>query len=466
MTKSKIANSKKAWSGRFAMTMDETMEDFNSSLHFDKRLYKHDIEGSIAYAKGLLEAGIIKQSEHSLIVSGLKKIQAEIEAGKFEFKKEHEDVHMNIEAALTANIGEAGKKLHTGRSRNDQVVTDVRLYLKEETEKILLLIKNLQKTFVHLATVNIEVIMPGYTHMQKAMPVLFSHHMMAYFEMLKRDKERLQSCFERIDVLPLGSAALAGSSYPLNRKMIARALGFSDISKNSLDAVSDRDFVAEFISCISIMMMHLSRLSEEVVLWTTSEFGYIELSDKYSTGSSIMPQKKNPDIAELTRGKSGRVFGDLMTVLTVMKGLPLSYNRDMQEDKEPLFDAVDTAKACLEIVAKMISTMKINKDVMRNAVDKGWLTATDLADYLAKNGVPFREAHEIVGKIVKYCIDNNKEIYSLSKKEFQLFSDKIHQDVYDYIAPEYSINIKNIEGGTAKKQVIKAIAEAKLGLKK
>lgn len=452
---------KKAWSGRFNLAMDEMVEDFNSSVHFDKRLYKQDIQGSIAWAKALLKAGMLKQVEYSEIISALSKIEKEIKAGKIEFKKEHEDVHMNIENLLTRRIGEAGKKIHTGRSRNDQVVTDVRMYLKEEIVLITQLVLQFQKTIIHLADKHIDSVMPGYTHLQKAQPILFSHYLMAYYEMFKRDMERLEECFERVDVLPLGSAALAGTSYDLNRKLLARELDFGDISRNSIDAVSDRDFVIEFISNCSIIMMHLSRLSEEIVIWTTSEFKYLELSDAYATGSSIMPQKKNPDVAELTRGKSGRVYGHLMAILTVMKGLPLAYNRDMQEDKEQLFDSIDTVKACLKIMNNLIKTMKVNESKMLSATEKGCLTATDLADYLVQKGLPFRMAHEVTGRIVRFCVDTDKDIYQMSRRDFQNYCDKIEEDVHDYITISHSLDSRNVVGGTAKKQVKNAIDEAK-----
>ena len=455
----------KQWGGRFSGEMDLAMEDFNSSVHFDGRLYKYDIDVNIAWAGALLGAKVLTKTEYSQIVSALKKIKEDIASGKSPIRKEHEDVHMNIEVLLTQKTGEAGKKIHTGKSRNDQVVTDARLYMKEEISFILQLIKNFQKTLLQMADKNLDVIMPGYTHTQRAQPVLFSHYLMAYFEMLGRDKQRLKECLARLDVMSLGSAALGGTSYPIDRWELAKELGFKDISRNSIDAVSDRDFVAEFLADASILMMHISRLAEEMVLWSSSEFKFIELSDAYSTGSSIMPQKKNPDVAELSRGKTGRVYGNLISVLTMLKGLPLSYNRDMQEDKEPLFDSVDTVKRVLVIMQKMISTMKINSENMKTAVETGWLTATDLADYIVEKGIPFRQAHEIVGKIVRYCIDNNKELYALSKKEFTQYCDKIGQDVYDFITPEISVNDKNIEGGTARNRVRSAIRLAKKELK-
>lgn len=451
----------KAWSGRFSVPMDKVLEEFNSSVHFDKRLYKYDIKGSIAWAKALLAGKVLKKAECQETVSALTKIESDIESGKLELKKEQEDVHMNIEHMLTERIGETGKKLHTGRSRNDQVATDIRMYLKDEILEINSLIKIFQKTIIQIAKENVSTIMPGYTHMQKAQPILFAHHMMAYYNMLKRDKERLEGCYERADVMPLGSGALAGSSYDIDRKALAKLLGFSKISKNSMDAVSDRDFVIEFISACSLLMVHLSRLSEEIMIWSTGEFNFIELDDSYAMGSSIMPQKKNPDAAELIRGKSGRVFGDLMAVLTMMKGLPLSYNRDLQEDKERLFDAVDTVKPSLVIMNGMIKTMKINIEKMFADTEKGFLTATDLADYLVKKGVPFREAHETTGNIVKDCIATGKSIFQLSKKELKKYCDKITEDIHDCLTVAHSIGQKNITGGTSKSQVLKAIAEAR-----
>ncbi len=451
----------KAWSGRFTQQMDSTMEDFNSSVHFDWRLYKHDIKGSLAYAKALQKAKILNQTEYNDIRNALAEILQEVESGTFVFKKEYEDVHMNIEANLIKKVGDAGKKIHTGRSRNDQVATDIRLYLKDEILTVLDMVQTLQKTIIKIAEKNTDVIMPGYTHMQKAQPILFSHHIMAYYYMLKRDSERLKDCFVRSDVMPLGSAALAGTSYDIDRNFLAKELDFAEISKNSIDAVSDRDFVIEFVSDASIIMMHLSRMAEEIVLWSTAEFGYIELSDSYSTGSSIMPQKKNPDVAELTRGKTGRVFGSLMATLTIMKALPLSYNRDMQEDKEQLFNALDTVKSCLSVIDGLLSTMKINKDKMYKATEKGCLTATDLADYLVCKGLPFREAHEVTGKIVRYCIDNDMDIYQMSSRDLRKFSEKIDGDIHDYLTIEHSIDSRDMPGGTSRNQVIKAIKVAK-----
>ncbi|MCX5749531.1 MAG: argininosuccinate lyase [Candidatus Saganbacteria bacterium] len=455
-----------ARSGRFSTEINMTLEDFNSSVHFDRRLYKQDIALNIAYAKALLGAKVLKQKETSQIISSLKKIEKEIESGKTLFKKEYEDIHLNIETILTQKIGEAGKKIHTGRSRNDQVSTDMRMYLKEETAFIMELIKNFQKTLLKIAEESLGAIMPGYTHLQRAQPILFSHYIMAYYEMLFRDRERLAECLKRMDVMPLGSAALAGTSYRIDRKKLAKDLKFKSISRNSIDAVSDRDFVIEFLACISILMVHLSRLSEEIVLWTSSEFKFMDLSDSYATGSSIMPQKKNPDVAELTRGKTGRVFGDLMAILTVMKGLPLAYNRDMQEDKERLFDGIDTVKAVLIIMEEMLKTTKINAAKMHEATEKGCLTATDLADYLVGKGLPFRKAHEVTGEIVRYCVDNRLDLYQMSKKDLKKFCDRIGEDIHDHLTIENSVNSRDIIGGTARRQVQFAIRAAKVEMRK
>jgi len=454
-----------ARSGRFSSEISDLMEDFNSSVHFDQRLYRYDITLNIAYAKALAGAGVLKRTEASHIIAALKKIEKEIEEGKLKFRKENEDVHLNIEAFLTQKVGEAGKKIHTGRSRNDQVATDLRMWAKDEIMSVRELIKKLQKTLVTLAERDLGLIMPGYTHLQKAQPVLFSHHLMAYFEMLKRDAERLLECHKRTDVMPLGSAALAGTSFSIDRKKLARDLGFSSVSDNSMDAVSDRDFVIEVLACLSILMMHLSRLADETVLWASSEFKFIDLPDSFATGSSIMPQKKNPDAAELTRGKTGRVFGSLIAVLTVMKGLPLAYNRDMQEDKERLFDAVDTAKACLKIMDGLLAGIKVHAGNMQTAAEKGCLTATDLADYLVKKGLPFRKAHEVTGSIVRHCVDNRIDLYQMSKKDLKKFSDVIGEGIHDHLTVENSVSSRDGIGGTSRRQVAGAIRAAKLELK-
>jgi len=451
---------KKLWSGRFKEGMSKSVEKFTSSIDFDKRLFKEDVVGSIAWANALKRAKVLTSAEAGKIIKGLKAISSGIENGSIKLKKELEDIHMNIESLLINKIGETGKKLHTGRSRNDQVATDLRLYLKGEIGGILKAISALEKTLIKMAEDNISVIMPGYTHMQQAQPILFSHYIMAYFEMLERDKARFMDSFERIDVMPLGSGALAGSAYPIDRTILAKELGFKNISQNSLDAVSDRDFVAEILFCISLAMMHLSRFCSELIPWSSSDYGFVEISDAYTTGSSLMPQKKNPDVAELVRGKTGRVYGDLISILTVMKGLSLTYNRDLQEDKEPLFNSIDTLKASLGIFSEMLSTMKINAKAMKDAV-KNTVIATDLADYLVGKGVPFRAAHEAAGKIVAYCEKTKKDISKLSVWEFQKFSDKIGDDVYGAITLEKSIEARNVIGGTATKQVLRAIANAK-----
>ncbi|MFH1710618.1 MAG: argininosuccinate lyase [bacterium] len=450
----------KLWSGRFKDDMSRSVEKFTSSIDFDKRLYKEDVIGSIAWANALKRAKVITSAEAAKIIKGLKAISVGIEKGSIKLKKELEDIHMNIESLLINKIGDAGKRLHTGRSRNDQVATDLRLYLKEEIKSILKEISALERTLIKLAEDNISVIMPGYTHMQQAQPILFSHYIMAYFEMLERDKARFRDCLERIDVMPLGSGALAGSAYPIDRTVLAEDLGFKNISQNSLDAVSDRDFVAEILFCISLAMMHLSRFCSELIPWSSSDYGFVEIGDAYTTGSSLMPQKKNPDVAELVRGKTGRVYGDLISILTVMKGLSLTYNRDLQEDKEPLFNSIDTLKASLGIFSEMLSSMKINAKAMKDAV-KSTVIATDLADYLVGKGIPFRAAHNIAGKIVAYCEKTKKDISSLSVWEFRKFSDKICEDVYGAITLEKSIEARNVIGGTASRQVLRAIANAK-----
>ena len=451
---------KKLWSGRFKEEMSKSVEKFTSSIDFDKRLFKEDVTGSIAWANALKRVKVLTSAEAGKIIKGLKAISAGIEKGKIKLKKELEDIHMNIENLLINKIGETGKKLHTGRSRNDQVATDLRLCLKEEIGGILKEISALEKTLIKMAEDNISVIMPGYTHMQQAQPILFSHYIMAYFEMLERDKARFKDSLGRIDVMPLGSGALAGSAYPIDRAKLAKELGFKNISQNSLDAVSDRDFVAEVLFCISLAMMHLSRFCSELIPWSSSDYGFIEIEDAYTTGSSLMPQKKNPDVAELVRGKTGRVYGDLISILTVMKGLSLTYNRDLQEDKEPLFNSIDTLKASLGIFSEMLSSMKINAKAMKDAV-KNTVIATDLADYLVSKGVPFRSAHETAGKVVAYCEKTKKEISKLSVWEFQKFSGLISDDVYGSITIERSIEARNVIGGTATKQVLRAIANAK-----
>ncbi len=452
----------KLWGGRFEKGTDKLVDDFNSSIRFDSRMYKHDILGSIAHANMLGNCGIISAEESSLIQNTLKDILSDIEAGKIEFEIDAEDIHMNVEKILISRIGDTGKKLHTGRSRNDQVALDIRMYLKDEINIISNMLVNLENTIIKISEDNLDTILPGYTHLQRAQPITFAHHMMAYFEMFKRDIGRLSDCYSRMNVLPLGSGALAGTTYPLDRYMVANELGFNDVTQNSLDGVSDRDFAIELLSCLSILMMHMSRLSEEIILWSSHEFGFVELDDAYSTGSSIMPQKKNPDVAELARGKTGRVYGSLMTMLTVMKSLPLAYNKDMQEDKEAIFDAVDTVKMCLPVFSNMLATMKLRKSNMYKAAQGGFTNATDIADYLVKKGIPFRSAHEIIGKMVLYCIENNKAIDDMSMEEFKGFSEKIEDDVYTEISLEKCVSGRNLPGGPARETSLKAIENAKM----
>ncbi len=454
---------KKLWAGRLKGKTEKAVESFTSSVSFDKRLWKYDIEGSVAHVKMLRKQKIISSKDAKSILSCLAGIKQKIQNGKFKFLDGIEDIHMNIEYALIKGIGMTGGKLHTARSRNDQVVLDLRLYLRDEIQEIQKLVRNFQKVLLTLAEKYVDIIMPGYTHLQKAQPVLLSHHLLAYFEMFERDRERLLECIKRVNVLPLGSAALAGTTLPIDRKYVARLLQFPSISENSIDAVSDRDFVVEFLSVTSILMVHLSRLSEELILWNSEEFGFIELPDAYTTGSSIMPQKKNPDVPELVRGKSGRVFGNLLSVLVFMKGLPLAYNRDLQEDKEPLFDTVDTVKACLSVLTGMMPKVKFNKKTMRKAAETGFSTATDLAEYLVRKGVPFREAHNITGTIVNYCLGKNRKLTDLSLKELKQFSGMIGKDVFHYLTVETSINRKTLYGGTAVKRVLARMKEIKTG---
>ncbi len=452
---------KKPWAGRFKEKTERVVEAFTSSISFDKRLWKYDIDGSIAHAKMLKKQKIISYKDAGAILRGLNNIKQEIESGRFNFTDKMEDIHMHIENTLTKKTGIPGQKLHTARSRNDQVALDLRLFMREEINKIKKLIRNFQTILSALAEKHIDVAMPGYTHLQRAQPVLLSHHFLAYLEMFERDIGRFEDCMQRVNILPLGSGALAGTSLPVDRKYVARLLNFPAISKNSLDAVSDRDFVVEFLSASSVLMVHLSRLSEELVLWSSDEFGFIELPDAYSTGSSIMPQKKNPDVPELVRGKTGRVFGHLLTLLVLLKGLPLAYNRDLQEDKEPLFDTVDTVKACLSVLIKMMPKIRFNKKTMGKAAKGGFSTATDLAEYLVKKGMPFRKAHGITGKIVKYCLEEKKNLGDLDLGEFKRFSEMIEKDVFNYITIDASISKKGTCGGTAKKRVIRRIKQIK-----
>jgi argininosuccinate lyase len=450
----------KAWGGRFQKETAGIMDDFHSSIHFDWQLAAEDLEGSMAHAKMLGDAGIITVDEAKIIINGLKSVQAKIEAPDFSWDVTAEDIHLNIEKLLIQEIGDLGKKLHTARSRNDQVALDVRLYLRAEIKAIRQLLKQLMTALVKRAAAEAETIMPGYTHMQRAQPVVLGHHLLAYFEMFRRDWERLADCSGRVNLSPLGAGALAGTGFPINRQQVAGELGLTGVAANSLDAVGDRDFVAEFIFVGSLIMMHLSRFCEELVLWASMEFRFIELDDAYSTGSSIMPQKKNPDVAELIRGKTGRVYGDLVTILTVMKGLPLAYNKDMQEDKEPLFDAVKTVKGCLGIFVPMFETLTFNREQMLAATQDGYLNATDLADYLVVKGLPFREAHTVVGRLVKYCIDSHKRLEELTMPEFQTASSLIAADVYPVLAMENVVKARTSYGGTAFDQVRRQLEQA------
>lgn len=449
----------KLWGGRFSKSTDAAVDDFNSSIRVDSRMYKQDIYGSIAHCAMLGKQGIIPEADAELIIKALGSILSEIEQGKVEFTIEAEDIHMNVEKLLIERIGDVGKKLHTGRSRNDQVALDLRLYLRDECENIIKSAEELKTTLITIAEKNIHVIMPGYTHLQKAQPILFSHHIMAYYEMLKRDCERLRECISRMNVSPLGSGALAGTTYPLDRDYVAAQLGMMGVTRNSLDAVADRDFAIEVCFVMSMIMMHISRFSEEIILWSSNEFGFIELDDAYSTGSSIMPQKKNPDIAELSRGKTGRVYGDLIALLTVMKGLPLAYNKDMQEDKEQVFDAIDTVSMTLPVFTKMIATMTVNEKNMRKGASGGFTNATDAADYLVKKGLPFRDAHKAIGEMVAYCVKEDKAIDELTLDEFKNFSKLFDEDVYEAVSLESCVNLRDIKGGTATNQVLKAIKE-------
>lgn len=449
------------WGGRFSEATDAFVQRFTASIDFDKRLYSQDIQGSIAHATMLEAVGVLSRDEVKQIIDGLESIKQEIEAGEFQWSVELEDVHMNIEAALTKKIGSVGKKLHTGRSRNDQVATDIRLYIRDEIDHIKNLILKLQFALLDLAERESATIMPGFTHLQTAQPVSFGHHMLAWFEMLDRDFQRLTDCRKRVNLSPLGSAALAGTTFPIDREMTSRLLGFSAPTRNSLDSVSDRDFAIEFLSCASLLMTHLSRFSEEIVLWTSSQFDFIDLPDRFCTGSSIMPQKKNPDVPELVRGKSGRVFGHLASLIMLMKSQPLAYNKDNQEDKEPLFDTVDTLKDCLFAYSEMMPAVSCKKESMYMAAKQGYSTATDLADYLVKKGLPFRDAHEVVGKAVALGLNLNKDLAELDLAQLQSLSSLIDETVYDVLTLEGSVGARNHLGGTAPTQVKAAVAAAR-----
>ncbi len=453
--------SQKLWDGRFAESTDLDVEAFTSSIDIDRRLYKYDIDGSIAHCRTIARTGILTEEEADTLIGGLEIIQDEIEAGSFVFTDRLEDIHMHIEDRLAVHAGPLSRKLHTGRSRNDQIAVDVRLYLKDQTRQIIDQLTVLRRVLVQLAEENIDVVIPGYTHLQRAQPVLYAHHLMAYHEMFARDADRFSDALKRIDIMPLGSAALAGTTYPIDRAYTAELLGFSRISENSIDAVSDRDFMMEFLSCASICMVHMSRLSEELVLWSSTEFSFVDLPDAFCTGSSIMPQKKNPDIPELVRGKTGRVFGSQIALQTLMKSLPLAYNRDMQEDKGPLFDAVDTLRACLNIYTRMIPLIKVNREVTDRESNRGYLNATDLADYLVEKGMPFRVAHSCVGKAVAYALGVKKELHDLSLDELRQFSELIEEDIYFALSVQQVINRRRSYGGTATENVKAAIKRAK-----
>lgn len=455
---------KKAWSGRFSEDISKTAEKFSSSIDVDKRLYAQEIAVNIAYAKALKEIKLLSAADAAKLIKELNSILSGIRSGKVKLSESLEDIHMNIESMLSKKLGDLGKKLHAGRSRNDLVTTDVRLYLKEKISDISGLLKDLQRSLIDAAEKNSDLIIPGYTHLQQAQPVLLAHHMLAYFEMFDRDNERLLDALKRVDVMPLGSAALAGSGFAIDRKKLAKELGFSRISNNSIDAVSDRDFVAEVIFALSLVMMHLSRFCEELVIWSSQEFSFISIGDEYTTGSSIMPQKKNPDIAELIRGKTGGFYGNLISIIALLKGLPLSYNRDMQEDKKPLFDSIDTVEQSLQAFTGMLKTVKFNRTVIAEALRKGHILATEIADYLVKKGEPFRMAHHNTGKLVAYAEKRGKSIGALSLWELKKFSNKIDDDIYGVISPEESIKAKDIFGGTAPKQVTLAIKNAKAKL--
>jgi len=456
---------KKPWGGRFTERTASSVEAFTESISFDHRLWRYDIRGSIAHARMLQKVGLLTREEATTIIKGLREIEKEIRQGAFQWRRELEDVHMNIERALIEKVGPVGGKLHAARSRNDQIALDLRLYLRDETEKIVALLRDLQRALVDIASSYADAPMPGYTHLQRAQPVTLGHHLLAYVEMFQRDVERFQDCLKRVNILPLGAGALAGTTLPIDREFVAKELGFTGVATNSMDAVSDRDFVIEFLSASAITMMHLSRMAEEMILWSTVEFFFIELPDAFCTGSSIMPQKKNPDVLELVRGKTGRVYGALMSLLTTMKALPLTYNRDMQEDKEPLFDAVDTLKHSLQVLVEMWPRVKFNTERMASTATEGYSLATDLAEYLVRKGMPFRQAHEVVGKIVKYAINKKKELNQLTSKELQSFSNMIDEDVFVYLNLRSAINARNSTGGTSPQQVKKQIARWKRRLK-
>jgi argininosuccinate lyase len=450
----------KLWGGRFTKKTDQLVEEYTASIMFDKELAEEDIQGSLAHVTMLGKCGILPAEDVEKIKEGLHKVHGMIRRGEVDFSVSDEDIHMNIEKQLIEEIGQVGGKLHTGRSRNDQVATDMHLYLRKRVIEFVDMLNKLQEALIEQAKNNLDTIIPGYTHLQRAQPILFAHHLMAYVSMFQRDVERLQDSYKRINTLPLGAGALAGTTFPIDRHFVAEQLGFERIYDNSLDAVSDRDFILEFLSGAAIVMMHLSRLCEELVLWSSTEFAFVELDDAFCTGSSIMPQKKNPDVAELVRGKTGRVYGNLMGLLTVLKSLPLAYNKDMQEDKEGMFDTVRTMQGALQLFAPMVATMKVNRDRMRQAVNQDFSNATDIADYLVNKGLPFRQAHEVIGRTVLYCIQHKKYLLDLSLDEYHQFSKLFAQDIYEVLQPEHVVNARNVYGGTASKQVEQAIARA------
>ena len=454
------------WTGRFKDKTAEIVEIFTASIDVDRRLYAYDIEGSIAHCKTLQKAGIISEQEARKLIKGLETINTEIDNASFEFSDSLEDIHTHIETRLGELVGKVAQKLHTARSRNDQVALDVRMYLRDQVDSSIHLLVNLQKVLVDLAKQHIETVLPGYTHLQRAQPILLAHHLMAYYEMFSRDHQRLEDCLVRINVMPLGSAALAGTPYPIDRQYTAELLGFPKVSANSVDSVSDRDFIIEFLAAAGICMMHLSRLSEELIIWSSAEFGFIELPDAFATGSSIMPQKKNPDVPELVRGKTGLVFGNLTAMLTLMKSLPLSYNRDMQEDKPLLFDTADILSICVKVYTQMLPHIKINQARMQNAADRGYQNATDLADYLVTKGMAFREAHQCVGQAVRFALKKEKEIHELTLKQLQQFAPQIEEDIFDYLATQQMIDRRTSIGGTGTEAVSAAIKAAEQKLKK
>ena len=455
----------KLWGGRFTKPTNELVDEYTASIYFDKKLAKYDIQGSIAHVEMLKECGIIPAEDADKIAEGLKIVASKIESGEAELSAENEDIHMNVEKLLIEEVGPVGGKLHTGRSRNDQVALDMRLYLRVALVDLTSLLGKVQESLLNQAKINLDTVMPGYTHLQRAQPVLFAHHMMAYVFMFQRDVERLQDSFKRVNKSPLGAGALAGTTFPINREFVAQKLGFDGICENSLDAVSDRDFVVEFLANASLISTHLSRLCEEIVQWSSAEFNFVELDDEFTTGSSMMPQKKNPDVAELVRGKTGRVYGHLMGMLTTLKGLPLAYNKDMQEDKEGMFDTVETLKGALALFAPMIKSMQVKKENMYQAVKEDFSNATDLADYLVEKGMPFRESHAVVGQVVLHCINQGQYLLDLSLEEFQSFSNLIEEDIFDALTPETVVNARNVAGGTAKNRVEEQIEKASVFLK-